>query len=107
MNSNGNLLGETLLDLQAAAKGLSDPGQLGQAEDELIRDVGNRNLTKSIWVRRNDRKGCKSKTKMHLSREGHEVMLTQAGDVNLTDEYHLIVVLCKYSVVDDVCALDD
>lgn len=45
LDSYSNLLGEALLDLQAAAECLSDPCKLGQAENELIWDVGNRNLT--------------------------------------------------------------
>ena len=38
----------------------------------------------------------------HLAREGHEMVLAQAVDVNVLDNDHPIVSLVKERVVDDI-----
>lgn len=76
----GDLLGQALLDLQAAAEHLGDAGQLGDADDLVLRDVGN----------------------VHLSGKGHEVVLAQAEDLNVLDNDHLVVALLEDGIVDNV-----
>lgn len=43
-----------------------------------------------------------SRESTHLSGEWHEVMLAQTEHVNVSDNDHLVVVLGKDGVVDDI-----
>ncbi|KAF5136310.1 hypothetical protein E5D57_000070 [Metarhizium anisopliae] len=76
----GHLLGEALLDLQAARKHLGDAGQLGDADDGVVRDVAD----------------------VHLARKGHQVVLADRVDVDVLDNDHLGVALLEDGAVDNV-----
>ena len=38
-----------------------------------------------------------------LTREGNEMVFAKAGYVDITNENHFIMILCKDSIVDNVC----
>jgi hypothetical protein len=44
LDGDGDLLGEPLLDLEPTREGLGYSGELGDAEDELVRDVADVDL---------------------------------------------------------------
>ena len=44
LDGERDLLRESLLHLQPATEGFGDPGELREAEDELVGDVGDGNL---------------------------------------------------------------
>ena len=55
---------------------------------------------------RNDRRAARRHREgrdTYFASEGHEMMLAQAGDVDLPDKDHLVVILCKDGIVYDVC----
>lgn len=39
---------------------------------------------------------------VHLARKRYEVVLAQAGDINVLDDDHLVVILVEDGVVDDI-----
>lgn len=44
----------------------------------------------------------RSRSATDLANEGDHVMLTERKDVDVTDDDHLFVILCKDCVIDDV-----
>ena len=99
LNANGDLLCESLLNLQPTAEGLCNPRKLGQAENELIRNIGYSHLEKSVSFE----DGFESGEKIYLACKGDEVVLAQARHVNVTDQDHLVMIFCENSVIDYIC----
>ena len=75
-----DLDGQPLLDLQAAGVGLDDAGNLAQAGDLAIGDVGD----------------------VGLADEGQEVVLAGAVELDVLDQDHLLVFLVEHGGADDL-----
>lgn len=92
-----NLLGESLLDLQAAGKHLSDTGELGETDDAAVGDVSNVHLLKSAW-------GATAilPAVAYLSGKWHEVVLAQREDLDILHYNQLIMVLVEHGAIDDL-----
>ena len=78
MYSERDLLRQSLLDLEQATEGLGYARELGEAEDELVGDVGDRNLhivRRLLRVRDRAGEGCKKGT--DLACERNEMVLAE------------------------------
>jgi len=79
-DSDGNLFGQTLLNLQPPAVDLDDPGQLGESEDLLVRQVADGDFAV----------------------EGDEVVFAHGEHLDVLHHDHLVVVLVEHRVVQHV-----
>ena len=79
LDAVADLLGQALLDLQAAGVGLHHAGDLGEPGDAAVRDVGD----------------------MGLADEREHVVLAQGEQLDVLDEDHLAVRLREYGGTDD------
>ena len=71
LDGERDLLRQSLLDLQPATEGLGYARELGEAEDELVGDVGDRNLhivRRLLRVRDRAGEGCKKGTDLACER---------------------------------------
>lgn len=79
-DSIGHLLGQALLDLQSAREQVGNARQLANSNHGVAGDVAD----------------------MHLAREGHQVVLAHAKDLNVLDDHHFVMALLEDGPVDDV-----
>lgn len=80
-DSNGDLFGESLLHLQPSAVDLNNTGQLAQPQDLLAGQITDGDFTV----------------------EGNQMVLAHGEHLDVLDQHHLIVILIKYGVVQDLC----
>ena len=105
LHGKRDLLREPLLDLQPATEGLGYPSKFREPENELVGNVGDRNLhivRRLLQVR--DRALEGSRERAYLAGEWDEMVFAKAGDLDVPDEDHLVVILLEDGVVDDVWA---
>ena len=98
MDGDGNLLGEAFLDLKAPGESFCNACEFGQAEDELVRNIGYRDLEKGVILD----EGTRRKRLTHFAGKGDKVVLAETGDVNISDKDHFVVIFLEYGIIDDV-----
>ena len=102
LNCQSILFGQSLLYLKPATERLGDTSELGKAEDQLAGNVCNRNLyIVEILLRLRDRAGAQGRG-TNLASERNEVVFAEAGNLDVPDENHLVVILLEDSIVYDV-----
>ena len=79
-DGGGHLVGEPLLDLEAAGEEVDDPRELADAEHLAFGDIAN----------------------VALSKEGQHVVLAQAVELDVADDDHVVVFDGEDGIVDDL-----